>query len=73
MAEKGNKTQTVRVNPIQVQKFLKGVDYPCSKQDLITTARREGADQNVLQTLQAMPMERFNSPNDVAEAIGKIE
>ncbi len=73
MADKGNKTQTARVNPIQVQKFLKGVDYPCSKQELISKAQQEGADQNVLQTLQAMPMERFNSPNDVAEAIGKIE
>ncbi len=67
------RTGTGYVNPIQVQKFLKGVDYPCSKQDLLQKAKEEGADENVLQTLQRMPMDRFNSPNDVAQAIGKIE
>ncbi len=72
MADQG-KTKQGHVNPIQVQKFLKGVDYPCSKQDLINKAKQEGADQNVIETLQNMPMDRFNSPNDVAQAIGKIE
>ncbi len=73
MADQDKSKQQGRVNPIQVQKYLKGVDYPASKQELIKKAQAEGADQNVIQTLQAMPMERFNSPNDVAEAIGKIE
>ena len=30
------------VNPIQIQKFLKGVDYPASKSDLLRNAEREG-------------------------------
>lgn len=61
------------VNPIQVQKFLKGINYPTSKQDLISTARDQGADDKVLKTLENIPMDTFNSPNDVAEGIGKIE
>ncbi len=73
MAKQDQTQQSGRVNPIQVQKFLKGVDYPCRKQDLLNQAKAEGADENVLQTLQQMPGERFNSPNDVAQAIGKIE
>ncbi len=73
MANQTERQQTARVNPIQVQKYLKGVDYPCSKQELVNTAKREGADDNVIQTLERMPMDRFNSPNDVAQAIGKIE
>ncbi len=73
MADQTKKQERARVNPIQVQKYLKGVDYPCSKQDLVNIAKQEGADENVLQTLQDMPMDRFNSPNDVAQAIGKIE
>lgn len=67
MADNGN------VNPIQVQKFLKGVDYPCSKEQLIQKAKEEGADENVIQTLQQTTMDSFNSPNDVAQAIGQIE
>ncbi len=61
------------VNPIQVQKYLKGVDYPASKQDLLRTAEEEGADDNVLETLRMLPDMEFNSPNDVAEAIGDLE
>ncbi len=72
MAESKQK-QAGYVNPIQVQKYLKGVDYPCNKQGLIDRAKQEGADEKVIQTLQAMPMDQFNSPNDVAQAIGKIE
>lgn len=30
-----------RVNPIQVQKFLTGVDYPVSKADLVRHAREQ--------------------------------
>ena len=61
-----------RVNPIQLQKFLKGVDYPAKKEDVVRTAREHGADENVVATLQALPMERFNSPNDISEAVGKL-
>lgn len=62
-----------KVNPIQVQKFLGGIDYPASKQELIQKARQEGADQEVVSTLERMPGDRYNSPNDVSEAIGKLE
>lgn len=65
--------QQAHVNPIQVQKFLKGVDYPCNKDALISKAKEEGADDSVIETLQEMPTDQFNSPNDVAQAIGKIE
>lgn len=61
------------VNPIQVQKFLEGVDYPASKEDLIKYAKEQGADENVIATLQAMPGDMFATPVDVSEAIGKIE
>lgn len=62
-----------KVNPIQVQKFLSGIDYPAKKQDLVDKAQQEGADQGVVDTLQQMPGDSFNSPNDVSEAIGKLE
>ena len=62
-----------KVNPIQVQKFLGGVDYPASKDDLLQKARQEGASQEVVSTLERMSGDRYNSPNDVSEAIGKLE
>jgi len=60
------------VNPIQVQKFLGGIDYPIGKQDLLEHARSKGADDVVMSTLEQLPFDEFNSPNDVSEAIGKL-
>lgn len=60
-------------NPIQVEKYLKGMDYPCSKEQLIDAAKDHGADQNILHTLSDMPGDEFNSPKEISEAIGKIE
>ena len=59
------------VNPVQVQKFLKGIDYPTDKNTIVETARRNGADEQVIHTLEGLSMKGFNSPNDVSEAIGK--
>lgn len=61
------------VNPIQVQKYLEGVNYPASKDDLVKKAKDEGASEDVIQTLQKMPGQQYDSPVDVSQAIGKIE
>jgi hypothetical protein len=60
------------VNPIQVQKFLGGLDYPTDKNSIVERARQRGADNDVIQTLQSLPRDDFNSPNDVSEAIGQL-
>jgi hypothetical protein len=62
-----------RVNPIQLQKFLGGIDYPADKSTLVSHAEQSGADENSLAVLRQLPMDRFNSPNDVSEAVGKLE
>ncbi|MER7006437.1 DUF2795 domain-containing protein [Dactylosporangium sp. NPDC000555] len=54
-----------------MQRYLGDMDYPTDKQHLVEHAREHGAGSDVVQTLQAMPGERFNSQNDVSQAIGK--
>ncbi len=73
MDDNSNDINQSMVNPVQVQKFLSGVNYPVSKEDLIRKAKEEGADENVIKTLEDIQQEEFNSPADVSEAIGKIE
>lgn len=60
-----------KVNPIQLQKHLKGVDYPASKEDLINHAKQNGADDNAISALEALPDEEYETPTDVSEAIGE--
>lgn len=69
------KTETTIPTPIQVQKFLGGVDYPADKSSLVKRAKDNRADENVLNVLNAlnqMPERTFNSPNDVSEEMGKL-
>jgi hypothetical protein len=60
------------IDPVQMQKFLGGIDYPIDKQHLIENAREKGADENVVQTLERLPIDRFDSLNDVREAVGRM-
>ncbi|HJT58373.1 MAG TPA: DUF2795 domain-containing protein [Ktedonobacteraceae bacterium] len=58
------------VNPIQLEKYLKGVNYPASKNDLIKQAQQNGADQNVLDTLKKLPDRNFDGPTGISKASG---
>ncbi len=62
-----------KVNPIQLQKHLKGVDYPASKQELIEHAKQLGADKDALSVLEQLPDEEYETPADVSKAVGDIE
>ncbi|MES3020505.1 MAG: DUF4142 domain-containing protein [Pseudomonadota bacterium] len=55
-------------NPIQIQKYLKGVDYPASKAALIENARNLGADESVCASLEQLPDEDFQTPAEVSQA-----
>ncbi|MBA2517290.1 MAG: DUF2795 domain-containing protein [Solirubrobacterales bacterium] len=58
-------------NPIEVQKHLKGVSYPASRDDLVSTAQSNGAPSEVVDQLQNMDKESFDGPSAVVEAIAK--
>lgn len=62
-----------KINPIQLQKHLKGVDYPASKEELIEHAKQQGADDNAISVLEQLPDQEYDSPTDVSEAVGDIE
>lgn len=63
-----------KANPVQIQKHLKGVDYPANKQELIQHAQKQGADQKVISLLEQLPEEEeYENPTDLNKAIGEIE
>ena len=62
-----------KVNPVQIQKDLKGIDYPVNKQDFIKHAQQQGADENICSTLEQLPEQQYESPAEVSKAIGDLE
>ena len=58
------------MNPIEVQKNLKGMSYPASKDELVSKAQENGADEQLLNQLRNLDRDRFDGPDDVMEALG---
>jgi hypothetical protein len=71
--KKEKKIRMDRANPVEVEKSLKGIDYPAKKQDLIKYAQQHGAKREVMETLKELPEEDFSSPIDVSKAIGEMD
>lgn len=68
LREKG---ATVNDNPnfIEVQKFLAGVDYPASKDELVRTAEQSGAGDEVLSALRGLADRQYENPTQVSEQV----
>ena len=60
-------------NPVEIEKCLKGMNYPAKKNELIKHAQQQGANRDVLETLKELRDENFNSPVDVSKAVGEID
>jgi hypothetical protein len=58
-----------RINPIDIQRHLGGVDYPASKQALIDQARESGADEVIVRKLQEIPDRQYDGPSRVMSEI----
>jgi len=56
-------------NPIQIQKFLGGIDYPVDKKTILSTAKDQGADEPVLKALEAIPDGEYDAPTAISKAV----
>ena len=57
------------VNPIELQKHLKGVDYPASKDDLVSAAESNGAPDELIEALRSASQDTFDGPTAVQSAV----
>lgn len=62
-----------KVNPVQIQKFLSGMNYPAGKDQIVSRAKSEGADSNVLGMLNKLPNGTYQTPADISQAIGDLK
>lgn len=57
-------------SPSNVQNFLKGVSYPAKKEDLIRTAKKNGAPSEVMEVIQGLPDNEYGGPQEVMKGYG---
>jgi hypothetical protein len=58
---------------VTVESYLEGLNYPASRQDVLDTAKSNGASEDVVQTLRQFSDHMYNSPVDVSQELGLIK
>jgi hypothetical protein len=61
------------VNPIETQKYLKGVDYPADRQTLVEAARGNGAPDEIVEALSSMDSDSFDGPSAVMSGMSDAD
>ncbi len=52
-------------NPDDAQQYLEGVEYPASKEDIISAAENNGAPEDLIGMLGSLPRPEFSSAEEV--------
>jgi len=60
-------------SPSNILQHLQGIEFPARKGALIAQARRNHADDQVLDVIRLMPETEYASMADVLRGVGKVE
>jgi hypothetical protein len=55
----------------EVQNYIRQVDYPATRDDILRIAEKSGADEEVREALLSLPHADFDSSDEVCAALGK--
>jgi hypothetical protein len=69
----GGLTTRGKVSPATIEHYLKGIKFPASKEDLLRQAGQHNAPHEVIETIEDLPGDRFNSPIDISKAFGQMK
>lgn len=61
-----------KANPIAVERYLKGVDYLASKHDLTQCAEQNNAPEDIMDIINQLPEQQYQSPVDISKAVGRM-
>lgn len=59
------------VTAADVERAIRGIDFPADRNDLIEQARSNKAKTDVINILKNLPRNKFKSPIDVSKAFGE--
>ncbi len=53
------------------QKYIDGIVWPASKEDVLTAVERNGAPDDIVAALRSADKERFVAPSEIANVLWK--
>ena len=63
----------IRVSPAQLAHYLRGINFPASKEDLKADAQKNQAPPEILKLIDELPGEQYQTMPEVMKALGEIE
>jgi hypothetical protein len=65
----GNLGDLGNLDAATLQQLLPGVRFPAEKDQVVATAERNDAPQELVEKIRNADTQRFNSPNEVLQAV----
>jgi hypothetical protein len=53
----------------EVQKYLQDIEYPASKEDILSNAQSKGAPQDLIDRINNVSQDSFSEPQEVSNAL----
>ena len=53
----------------EVQKYLQDIEYPASKEDILSNAQSKGAPQGLIDRINNVSQDSFSAPQEVSNAL----
>ena len=60
-------------SPANISHYLKDIDFPADRDDLVRHAQEQGAPAEVLDVLKQLPEEKYENMAEVMSGVGEIE
>jgi hypothetical protein len=61
------------VNPALVESLIEGMPLPARRDEIVEYAQVEGAEENMLDALRALPDREYESADDIGEALRPVQ
>lgn len=60
-------------SPANIANFLEGIDFPASKDEIVNYAEDNNAPQEIIDVMDQLPDQEYNSMADVMSGVGQVE
>jgi hypothetical protein len=62
-----------KISAAEIEKYVKGIDFPCDKNQLIQHAKSNNAPDEILDFMQDLPDQEYGSAVDVARGVSDVK
>ncbi len=64
---------TSNVSAARFARYLKGISFPVNRETIVSTAKSNGAPENVMELFNRLPQREYNRANEVEQEFSKLK